>query len=95
MDNNRGMVMFSIGCAAGMAAGLMLTSKSGREATKFLRSKADEGTKAVKETVDHVSEAVTEAATRGIKAVKYQAENVEAALDAGKKAFKAAREMTP
>jgi gas vesicle protein len=87
--------MFGLGCAAGMAAGMILTSKSGREATKFLRSKADEGAKTVKDTVDHLSEAVTGAATRGMKAVKYQAENVEAALEAGKKAFKNAQEMTP
>jgi gas vesicle protein len=95
MENNRGLVMFGLGCAAGVAAGLILTSKSGREAVEYLRSKADEGSQTVKDGVDQLGEAVTDAATRGMKAVKYQAENVGAALDAGKKAFKAAREMTP
>jgi gas vesicle protein len=95
MDNNRGLLIFGLGCAAGVAAALMLKSKTGRETVEYLRSKAEEGTQTVKESVDNLSEAVTNAATRGVKAVKYQAENVGAALDAGKKAFKNAQEMTP
>jgi gas vesicle protein len=95
MDNNRGLLLFGLGCAAGMAAGLMLRSKSGGDAVEYLRSKAEEGAKTVKESVDNLSEAVTGAATRGVKAVRFQAENVGAALDAGKKAFKNAQEMTP
>ena len=87
--------MFGLGCAAGMAAGLMLKSKSGQDAMGYLCSKADEGAKTVKESVDNLSDAVNGAATRGIKAVKYQAENIGAAVEAGKTAFKAAREMTP
>lgn len=87
--------MFGLGCAAGVAAAYMIKSKSGQDAVDYLRSKADGGAKAVKESVDNLSDAVTGAATRGIKAVKYQAENVGAALDAGKKAFKNAQEMTP
>ena len=87
--------MFGLGCAAGVAATLMIKSKSGQDAVDYLRSKADEGTRVVKESVDNLSDAVTGAATRGVKAVKYQAENVSAALDAGKKAFKSAQEMTP
>jgi|SRR5436305_8031127 len=102
MDNNRGFLMFGLGCAAGMAAALLLKSQRGQDAVGYLRTKADEGAKTVKESVGslkdsvgNLSDTVTGAAARGIKAVKYQAENVEAALDAGKKAFKNAQEMTP
>ena len=87
--------MFGLGCAAGIAAALMLKSKSGQDAVEYVRSKADEGARTVKESVDNLSDAVTGAATRGVKAVRFQAENVGAALDAGKKAFKNAQEMTP
>ena len=93
--NNRGFLFFSMGCAAGMAAGILLSSKSGREAVEYLRNKADEGTQTLKEGVDKLGDAVADAATRGLKTVKYQKENVEAALEAGKKAFKTAQEMTP
>lgn len=93
--NNRGLLFFSMGCAAGMAAGIFLSSKAGREAVEYLRNKADDGTQTLKEGVDKLSDAVTTAATRGLKTVKYQKENVEAALEAGKKAYKTAQEMTP
>lgn len=95
MDNNRGLVLFGVGCAAGMAGVLLLTSKSGRETVAYLRGKADEGTKHVKESVDNLSHAVTDAAERGKKAVRHQAENVSAAVDAGKQAYRAAQETTP
>ena len=87
--------MFGLGCAAGIAAAFMLKSKSGQKTVRYLRSKADEGAKTVKDSVGSLSDAVTGAAARGIKTAKYQAENVGAALDAGKKAFKNAQEMTP
>ena len=95
MDNNRGVLFFGMGCAVGVAAALIFSSKSGREAVEYLRNKADEGTQNLKDGVDKLSDAVTNAATRGMKTVKYQKENLEAAVEAGKKAFKNAQEMTP
>jgi len=95
MDNNRGLLLFGVGCAAGMVGALLLTSKSGRETVAYLRGKADEGTKNVKESVDNLSHAVTDAAERGKKAVRHQAENVAAAVDAWKQAYRAAQETTP
>jgi hypothetical protein len=38
---------------------------------------------------------VTGAANRGMKAVRHHAENLGAAVDAGKKAYQTAKEMTP
>jgi len=90
-DNNRGMLLFGIGCAAGIAGTLLLTSRSGRETVAYLRSKAEEGTQTVKDSVDSLSHVVE----RGKKAVRYQAENVAAAVEAGKQAFKVAQETTP
>ena len=95
MDNDRGLLLFGVGCAAGILGALLLTSKSGRETVASLRGKADEGTKYVKESVDNLSHAVTNAAERGKNAVRYQAENISAAVDAGKQAYRAAQETTP
>ena len=94
-DNNRGMLLFGFGCAAGIVGTLLLTSRSGRETVAYLRGKAEEGTQTVKDGVDNLSNAVTHAAEQGKKAVRYQAENVAAAVEAGKQAFKAAQETTP
>jgi len=95
MDNNRGMLYFCMGCATGVAAGMLFTSKSGRESVEYLRGKADEGVNTIKESVDNLSETVTGAANRGIKTVRHHAENLGAAVDAGKKAYQTAKEMTP
>ena len=95
MGNNRGLFYFCAGCAAGVAGALLLAPKSGRDTVEYLRAKADEKTRDVKQSVDNLSNAVTGAAERGIKAVRYQAENIGAAVDAGKQAYKAAQETTP
>ena len=63
-DNNRGMLLFGFGCAAGIAGTLLLTSRSGRETVAYLRDKAEEGTQTVKDGVDNLSSAVTQAAER-------------------------------
>jgi gas vesicle protein len=95
MDNDRGLLCFCIGCAAGVVGAFLLTSKSGRETVKYLRGKADEETENVKQSVDNLSHAVTNAAERGIKAVRHQTENLGAAVEAGKQAYRAAQETTP
>ena len=95
MDNHRGLLYFCTGCAAGIVAALMLTPKSGPETVEYLRGKADEGTRNVKRNVDDLSHAVTNATARGMKAVRHQTENVGAAVDAGKQAYRAAQETTP
>ena len=95
MNNNQGLVCFGLGCAVGTVAALLLTSKSGRETMKYLRGKVDEGTKNVKQRVDDLSDAVTNPVVRGIKAVRDQTENLGAAVEAGKQAYRVAQEATP
>ena len=95
MDNNRGFFYFCTGCAAGIAAALLFNSQSGRQAVEYVRGMADEGTRAVKESVDNVNHAVSDVTARGMKAVRYQTENVTAAVDAGKRAFREAQQTTP
>jgi gas vesicle protein len=95
MDNTRGLLLFGMGCAAGIAGALLLTSKSGRQTVAYIRGKADEGTKHVTESVENLSHAVTNAAERGKKAVRHQTENMSAAVEAGKQAYRAAQETTP
>ena len=95
MENNRGFFYFCLGCAVGTVAAVLFTPKSGRETMEYLRRKADEGTDYVKQRVDDVRDAVTDAAERGKKAVRYQTENLGAAVEAGKQAYRTAQETTP
>ena len=95
MENNTGLVYFCLGCAVGSVAAVLFTPKSGSETVNYLRRKADEGAHHVKQRVHDVRDAVTEAAERGKKAVRYQVENLEAAAEAGKQAYRTAQEATP
>ena len=95
MDSDRGLLYFCAGCAAGVVTALILTPKSGPETVEFLRGKADEGTRNVKQSVNNLSHAVADASARGRKAVRHQTENIGAALEAGKQAYRAAQETTP
>ena len=95
MENNRGVLYFCLGCAAGAAAALLTVPKSRRETVEYLNQKAHEGTDYVKQRADDVRDAVTGAVEHGKRAVRYQAENLQAAANAGEKAYKQAQEATP
>ncbi|MGD1098056.1 MAG: YtxH domain-containing protein [Bryobacteraceae bacterium] len=95
MENNRGLLCFCLGCAAGAVAAVLFTPKSGRETTEYLSQKTNEGTDYVKRRVDDVRDAVTGAIERGERAVRSEAENLRAAVDAGKQAYKNAQETNP
>jgi len=57
MDNHRG-ICISVWLRPAWRR-MLFTSKSARETVEYLRSKADEGTKTVKDSVDNLSETVT------------------------------------
>jgi len=95
MENNREVLCFCLGCAAGAAAALLVVPKSRRETLEYLSRKANEGTDYVKQRVDDVRDAVTGAVEHGKRAVRYQAENLRAAADAGEQAYRKAQEATP
>ncbi len=91
-----------MGCAAGAIAPVFLIPKSGPETVKYLRRKTEEGTDFlqqgsdyIKQRVGEAGDAVADVANRGKKAVRYQAENIGAAVEAGKQAYKVAQETTP
>ena len=108
MDNSRGVLCFVLGCAVGGVGGVLFAPKA-RDAIKFLGKKAEAGSDYVKQRVDEAREAVTEvrdsvasvgdavtgAISKGRRAVRYQAENISSAIDAGEQAYKAAQEATP
>jgi len=95
MENSRGVLCFCLGCAAGAAATLLIVPKSRRETVEYLSRKAHEGTDYVKQRADDLRDAVTGAVEHGKRAVRYQAENLQAAANAGEIAYKQAQEATP
>ena len=91
--------MFCVGLGLGVAAGFLWAPKSGVETRRFLQGKAQEGTDYV---IDQANTAVNTAvnaaadmAQRGSKSIKYQKDNVAAAMEAGKSAYREAVSTTP
>ena len=95
MDNRQGLG-FILGCAVGAGVtAFLLTSKPGRESVRYVRGKADEGARFVKDRAGDIRDAVTNGVAGGIKTVRHQTENLDAAVDAGMQAFRDAEQATP
>ncbi len=95
MDHDRAVV-FLVGCAVGTGiTAFLLTSKSARRSAEFLRATAEDGAQLVKDRTGDLSDAVTNGVAGSIKTVRHQAENLKAAVDAGKQAYREALEATP
>ena len=86
---------FGIGAALGVAAAVLLAPKSGPEARKFLRSKAGESTDYVASCAADARDTASEAINRGKKAMKQNAENLSAAVEAGVQTYREAVHTTP
>ena len=93
--NTNEFTYFGIGAALGVAAAVLLAPKSGPETRKLLSSKAAEGTDYLAARAAEVRDTASEAITRGKKAVKQNAENVSAAVDAGVQTYREAVQTTP
>jgi gas vesicle protein len=87
MDNAKGLAYLGIGCAVGAIAAILLSPKSGQETLKYLRQKADEGSDYIKNRIDDAREAVTDATKQGKETLRAEAENLGAAVQAGKQAY--------
>ena len=95
MDNSQGLG-FLLGCAVGAGVtAFLLTSKSGRKSIRYIRGKAEEGVKIVNDRAGHLGDTVTNGVAGGIKTVRHQTENLSAAINAGKQAYRDAQEATP
>ena len=88
-DDNR-VSYFFLGLGLGVAVGVLFAPKSGAETRDFLRSKADEGTDYVKRRADDLRESAVEAVDRGKDTIRRHKENLSAAVDAGRQAYREA-----
>jgi len=78
VDNLKGLTYLGIGCAAGVAATLLLAPKAGPDTVKYLRKKTGEGADYVRHRIEDVREAVTNATKQGKNNLQATAENVDA-----------------
>lgn len=94
MSSNH-LTYFGIGAALGIAAAVLLAPKSGPATRKFLRSTAGESADYLVSRAANARDTASEAINRGKKAMKQNAENLSAAVDAGVQTYREAVQTTP
>jgi len=90
MEDDNKLSYFFLGLGLGVAAGVLFAPKSGAETREFLRTKADEGTDYVKRRADDLRESAADAIDRSKDTVRRHKDNLSAAVDAGKQAYREA-----
>jgi gas vesicle protein len=95
MDDDNKFSYFFLGLGLGVAAGLLFAPKSGPETRDLLRSKADEGKEYLKRRSAEVRDQAADVIDRGKSTVTRQRDNLAAAMEAGKQAYREAVSVTP
>lgn len=87
MEDNK-LSYFLFGLGMGVAIGILFAPKSGEETREYLRGKAGEGTDFLRRKGEEVRESTSDALSRSREAFQSQKENLSAALEAGKQAYR-------
>jgi gas vesicle protein len=88
VDDDSKLSYFFLGLGLGVAAGVLFAPKSGSETREFLLSKANESADLARRRAEEAREAAEEALNRGKSAVQRHKENLSAAVEAGKQAYR-------
>jgi gas vesicle protein len=90
MDDSKGLSYFFLGLGIGVAVGIVFAPQSGEETRGLLKSKASEGTDYLKRRTDELKDTAGDLVEKGKTVVKSQREQLSAAVDAGKQAYREA-----
>jgi gas vesicle protein len=90
MEDDNKLSYFFLGLGLGVAVGVLFAPKSGAETRDFLRNKADEGTDFVKRRAEELRDSAADAIDRSKDSLRRHKENLSAAVDAGKQAYREA-----
>ncbi len=83
---------FVLGAAIGAATALLLAPRSGVETRKLIMSKAREGADVVSTRAKSVAGRTTEVVERGKEVLQHQRDQISAAIEAGKRAYREEKE---
>lgn len=95
MEDRNNLPYFFLGVGVGLAVGLLFAPKSGEETRNLLKGRADEGKDFVKRKSGEIRETATDFMERGRDAVIRQREQVAAAVEAGRQAYREAHGSYP
>ena len=88
MSDDNKLSYFFLGLGIGAAVGILFAPKSGEETREFLRTKANEGADLVKKRGEELRESATDYVEKSKVAINRQKENLSAAVEAGKAAYR-------
>ena len=88
MDDSKGLSYFMLGLGIGVAVGIVFAPQSGEDTRGLIRSKALEGGDYVKRQSEALKGSAEELVEKGKTAIKTQKEQLAAAVDAGKQAYR-------
>jgi gas vesicle protein len=81
---------FFLGLGLGVAVGVLFAPQSGEDTRRLLRDKADEGADYVRRRSDELRESATGTLERGKQSLQRRKENLTAAVEAGRQAYREA-----
>ena len=101
MDEKSGFGYFLLGLGIGVAAGMLWAPRSGEETRQiladragegadYLRSRAQDGSEYVRQRADEFKQSATDIYEKGRSTVNRQRETLNAAVEAGKQAYREA-----
>ncbi len=88
MDEDNKLSYFFLGLGVGVAVGVLFAPKAGTETRGFIRDKANEGVDYVKRRGEDLRDTATETLERTKEKLRRQKDNLAAAVDAGKQAYR-------
>lgn len=88
MEDDNKFSYFFLGLGLGVAVGVLFAPKSGSETREMLRSKANEGADYMKRRSGEFREQATGAIGRGKQTLQRHKDNLSAAVEAGKQAYR-------
>jgi|SRR5580698_611577 gas vesicle protein len=88
MEDDSKLSFFFLGLGLGVAVGVLFAPKSGTETREFIRDKAGEGVDYVKRRGEELRDTATDTIGKSKEALRRQKENLAAAMEAGKQAYR-------
>lgn len=88
MEDSKGLAYFFLGLGIGVAAGIVFAPQSGEETRGLLRSKAQEGGDYLRRRGEEFRDQASDAIDRGKTAYNRQREQLGAAVEAGRQAYR-------
>ena len=88
MEDDSKLSYFFLGLGVGVAVGVLFAPKSGTETREYIRSKANEGADYVKRRGAELKDTTSDALDRGKETLRRHKDNLNAAVEAGKQAYR-------